>query len=150
MEAQKGIIDGLSQISILLLLLLTGMETDLKLVKKAKAAAIAVSVTGVAVPFVGVFLLGQFLPDSLLPTGLGGRLVPSLFLGTALAISSVKIVAMVVREMNFMRRDLGQIIVSSAIIEDTIGWVIIAITFGIAAHGALDLWSLAKTVIGVA
>ena len=38
----------------------------------------------------------------------------SLFLGTALSISSVKIVAVVVREMNFMRRNLGQIIVASA------------------------------------
>ena len=49
-----------------------------------------------------------------------GRLVPSLFLGTALSISSIKIVAMVVREMNFMRRNLGQIIVATAIMEDTV------------------------------
>ena len=66
--------------------------------------------------------------------GAGGRLVPSLFLGTALSISSIKIVAMVVREMNFMRRNLGQIIVATAIMEDTCGWVIIAITFGIAGR----------------
>ena len=59
----------------------------------------------------------------------------SLFLGTALSISSIKIVAMVVREMNFMRRNLGQIIVATAIMEDTVGWVIIAITFGLAARG---------------
>jgi Kef-type K+ transport system membrane component KefB/nucleotide-binding universal stress UspA family protein len=147
--AQKGMIDGLSQIGILLLLLLTGMETDLRLVKKAKGAAIAVSIAGVAVPFLGGFALGQFLPDALLPPG-SGRLVPSLFLGTALAISSVKIVAMVVREMNFMRRGLGQVIVASAIIEDTVGWVIIAITFGIAGQDKLDLLSIAKTVAGVA
>jgi Kef-type K+ transport system membrane component KefB len=145
---QKGMINGLSQVGILLLLLLTGMETDLKLVKKAKGAAIAVSVAGVAVPFLGGFALGQFLPDSLMPQGIG-RLVPSLFLGTALAISSVKIVAMVVREMNFMRRNLGQVIVASAIIEDTVGWVIIAITFGIAGSERLDLISIAKTVAGV-
>ncbi len=149
-SAQKGMIDGLSQIGILLLLLLTGMETDLKLVKKAKGAAIAVSLTGVAVPFLGGFLLGQILPVSLLPAGLGGRLVPSLFLGTALAISSVKIVAMVVREMNFMRRNLGQVIVASAIFEDTVGWVIIAITFGIAGQQHLSLLSLMRTVAGVA
>lgn len=149
-SAQQGMIGGLSQIGILLLLLLTGMETDLKLVRKAKAAAIAVSITGVAVPFFGGFLLGQVLPDSLLPPGLQGRLVPSLFLGTALAISSVKIVAMVVREMNFMRRNLGQVIVASAIIEDTVGWVIIAITFGIAGQQHLSLLSLVQTVAGVA
>ena len=79
----------------------------------------------------------------------GGRLVPALFLGTALSISSIKIVAMVVREMNFMRRNLGQVIVSTAIMEDTVGWVIIAITFGIAGAGPGGCrWALAKTVGG--
>ncbi|HEX3810086.1 MAG TPA: cation:proton antiporter [Rhizomicrobium sp.] len=145
---QKSMIAAMSQFGILLLLMLTGMETDLKLVKKVGKAAIFISVAGVAVPFACGFTLGQFLPASILPSG-GGRLVPSLFLGTALAISSVKIVALVVREMNFMRRNLGQVIVASAIIEDTIGWVIIAITFGIATAGKVDVLSLAKTVGGV-
>jgi Kef-type K+ transport system membrane component KefB/nucleotide-binding universal stress UspA family protein len=80
----------------------------------------------------------------------GARLVTAIFLGTALSISSVKIVAMVVREMNFMRRDLGQIIVASAILEDTIGWVIIAVAFGLASAGTVDLWSLGRAVLGIA
>jgi Kef-type K+ transport system membrane component KefB/nucleotide-binding universal stress UspA family protein len=148
--AQKGMIDGLSQIGILMLLLLTGMETDLKLVSRMKGAAIAISLSGIALPFTCGFVLGELLPDSLLPHMAGGRLVPSLFLGTALSISSVKIVAMVVREMNFTRRNLGQIIISTAIIEDTIGWVIIAITFGIAGAGRVDAADLVKSVGGVA
>ena len=73
-----------------------------------------------------------------------------MFVGTALSISSIKIVAMVVREMNFMRRNLGQIIVASAIMEDTVGWVIIALTLGIAGAGGVAFGSLAKTVIGTA
>ena len=112
-EAQKGMIDGLSQMGILMLLLLTGMETDLRLVRKSGRAAIAVALCGIAFPFACGFLLGQFGPSVLF--GGGDRLVPSLFLGTALSISSIKIVAMVVREMNFMRRNLGQLIVTTAI-----------------------------------
>jgi Kef-type K+ transport system membrane component KefB/nucleotide-binding universal stress UspA family protein len=148
--AQKGMINGLSQIGILMLLLLTGMETDIKLVSRMKGAAVAISLSGIALPFACGFALGELLPDSLLPHMAGGRLVPSLFLGTALSISSIKIVAMVVREMNFTRRNLGQIIISTAIMEDTIGWVIIAITFGIAGAGRVDALGLAKTVGGVA
>ena len=144
---QKSMIDAVSQLGVLLLLMLTGMETDLKLVKKVGPAALIISIAGVAVPFACGFTLGEFLPASILPEG--HRLVPSLFIGTALAISSVKIVALVVRDMNFMRRNLGQIIVASAIIEDTIGWVIIAITFGIATAGKIDLLSLGKTIGGV-
>ena len=126
-----------------MLLLLTGMETDLKLVRKVRPGGVQRSrVAGIAVPFACGFALGQFLPES--PAAASGERgwSPSLFLGTALSISSVKIVAMVVREMNFMRRNLGQIIVASAIIDDTIGWVIIAITFGIASQRQrCDVWS---------
>jgi Kef-type K+ transport system membrane component KefB/nucleotide-binding universal stress UspA family protein len=146
---QKSMVDAVSQLGILMLLLLTGMETDLKLVRRVGRAAVMVSAAGVAVPFACGAALGQALPESLLPNP-DQRLVTSLFLGTALSISSVKIVALVVREMNFMRRNLGQIIVASAILEDTIGWIIIAIAFGLASTGALDVWSVTKAVVGTA
>lgn len=142
---QKGLLDGLSQIGVLMLLLLAGMETDLGLVARSKGTALWVSAMGVLAPFAAGLALGWFLPDSFLPHP-EMRLVAALFLGTALSISSVKIVAMVVRDMGFMRRRLGQVIVSSAVIEDTIGWVIIAITFGLASSARLDLWALARTL----
>jgi len=144
---QKALLDGIAQFGILLLLLLTGMETDLKLVRKVGRAAAAISVTGIVVPFICGFALGQFLPQSLLPHP-EARLVASLFLGTALSISSVKIVAVVVREMNFMRRDVGQIIVATAIIDDTIGWIIIAMIFSLASQGTLDVYSVGKALLG--
>jgi Kef-type K+ transport system membrane component KefB len=144
---QRAMIDAVSQLGILMLLLLTGMETDLRLVRKVGRAAVAISAAGILVPFLCGYALGQFLPNSIMP--IGPRLIPSIFLGTALSISSVKIVALVVREMNFVRRDLGQVIIASAIIEDTVGWVIIAVTFGIAGHGALDLWTLGRSVVGI-
>ncbi|MDA9433163.1 potassium transporter [Bradyrhizobium sp. CCBAU 51627] len=144
---QKAMLDGIAQVGILLLLLLTGMETDLKLVRKIGKAAIAISIAGILVPFACGFALGEFLPDALLPKP-EQRLVASLFMGTALSISSVKIVAVVVREMNFMRRNVGQIIVATAVIDDTIGWIIIAVIFSLAAQGTLDIGSVAKAVLG--
>ncbi len=146
---QKAMLDGISQFGILLLLLLTGMETDLRLVRKVGKAALSISLTGVAVPFMCGFALGQFMPEALLPHP-DQRLLTSLFLGTALSISSIKIVAAVVREMGFTRRNLGQIIVASAICEDSIGWVVIAITLGLAEAGTIDLVSVSKSVLGTA
>ena len=104
-----------------------------------------ISVAGIVVPFACGFALGEFLPQSLLPHP-EARLVASLFLGTALSISSVKIVAVVVREMNFMRRNVGQIIVATAIIDDTIGWIIIAMIFSLASRGSLDVFSVGTGV----
>ena len=146
---QKAMLDGVSQFGILLLLLLTGMETDLRLVRTVGAAALSVSLAGVAVPFLCGFALGEFMPASLLPHP-DQRLLTSLFLGTALSISSIKIVAAIVREMGFTRRNLGQIIVASAICEDSIGWIIIAITLSLAEAGAIDLMSVTKSVLGTA
>ena len=147
--AQKSMLDAVSQLGILLLLLLTGMEMDLDLVKKVRRAAISVSAGGIAVPFLCGFLVGQYLPDAMLPKP-DQRLVTSLFLGTTLSIASVKIVAMVVREMDFVRRNVGLVLVASAIIDDTVGWIIIAITFSLADRGEVDLLSLAETLAGTA
>src|SRR6202162_2391896 len=144
---QKAMIDAISQFGILLLLLMTGMETDLKLVRQTGRAAVFASLMGIVVPFACGVALGEMLPDSLLPDP-GKRLITALFLGTALSIASVKIVAMVVREMNFMRRVVGQVILASAIIDDSIGWIIVSIVFSLAAHGSVDAWSLAQSVIG--
>jgi Kef-type K+ transport system membrane component KefB/nucleotide-binding universal stress UspA family protein len=146
---QKNMLEGIAQFGILMLLLLAGMETELALVRAVRRAAISASVGGIVVPFACGFALGQFLPEQLLPHP-DQRLITSLFLGTALSISSVKIVATVVREMGFIRRNVGQVILASAIVDDTIGWIIIAITLSLAAHGSLDWWSLAQGVLGTA
>jgi Kef-type K+ transport system membrane component KefB/nucleotide-binding universal stress UspA family protein len=148
-QAQKGMVDAVAQIGVLLLLLLAGMETDLNLARRTGRASIAVSVTGICLPFACGFALGLYLPDNLLPNP-DERLPAALMLGTALSISSVKIVAMVVREMSFLRRNVGQIILASAVIDDTIGWILIAVTLGLVEKNHLDLPTLAKSVIGTA
>jgi Kef-type K+ transport system membrane component KefB/nucleotide-binding universal stress UspA family protein len=148
-KEQKAMLDAISNFGILLLLLLTGMETDLQLVRKFGRAAVSVAFSGVAVPFLCGALLGSVLPDTLLPAP-NKRLLAALFLGTALSISSIKIVAAVIRDMNFTRRNLGQVIISSSIMEDTIGWITISIIFGLASAATIDVAGVAKSVIGTA
>ena len=144
---QKAMLQGISEAGVLLLLLLTGMETDLRLVRATGKASVYASLMGIVVPFGFGVTLGYFLPDDMLPHP-DHRLITALFLGTALSIASVKIVAMVVREMNFMRRNVGQVILAAAIIDDSVGWIIVSIIFSLAMHGEVDAWSLAQSVVG--
>jgi Kef-type K+ transport system membrane component KefB/nucleotide-binding universal stress UspA family protein len=146
-KEQKAMLDGISQFGILLLLLLTGMETDLKVVKQTGRASAFASLAGILLPFLCGVALGELLPDAMLPDP-GKRLITSLFLGTALSIASVKIVATVIREMGFTRRTVGQVIMASAIIDDTMGWIITAIIFSLALQGAVDGMILAKSILG--
>jgi len=144
---QKAMLDAVSQLGILMLLLLTGMESDLSLVRRSGKAALSVSMAGIAVPFLCGILLGEALPDSMLPDP-ARRLVTTLFLGTALAIASVKIVAVTIRDLHYLRRTIGQLIVTSAIIDDTIGWILLAIILGLAGHGTIDLASVGESILG--
>jgi Kef-type K+ transport system membrane component KefB len=100
-----------------MLLLLTGMETDLQLVRRARRAAVSVSAAGIVIPFLCGVALRQFLPEAMVPRP-DQRLITSLFLGTALSVASVKSVAMVVREMKFMRRKVGMILVAIAAVHE--------------------------------
>ena len=145
----KSMIIALSQIGMLLLLLVTGMEVDLRLVKKVRHAATCASLGGIIVPFGLGFALGQYLPAALVPDATM-RLVTSLFLGTALSISSVKVLALVVRDMDFTRRNIGQVMVGAAILDDTIGWIMIAAIFAIAQNGLRFSSALAFQIAAVA
>ncbi len=145
----KSMIDAVSQIGILLLLLLTGMETNLSLVNRRRRAVVSSSLFGIAVPFACGVLLAYMLPIDLIPSP-EARLVTALFLGTALSISSVKIVAMVLMEVGAIRRDLGQLILATAILDDTVAWVIIAVIAGIAAHGSVSLANIGASLAGTA
>src|SRR5579859_1071691 len=66
-EAQRAMINSVSELGILLLLLLAGMETDLGLVRRSGRAALSVSLAGIAIPFACGVGVGAWLPDSLLP-----------------------------------------------------------------------------------
>jgi Kef-type K+ transport system membrane component KefB/nucleotide-binding universal stress UspA family protein len=144
---QKKMIEAISQLGILMLLLLAGMETDFAIVKRMRRAAISSSLSGIVFPFACGLFLGEMLPDSMLPEP-EKRIVTALFLATALSISSVKVVAMVIMEVDFMRRNIGQLILASAIIDDTIGWIILAMISGIAAEGTLNVKGVSFTVGG--
>jgi len=144
---QRAMLSAISQFGILVLLLLTGMETDILLVRQAGRAAVFSSIAGITVPFSLGIAFGEYLPDSLLPDP-GKRLVTSLFIGTALSIASVQIVGTVVREMNFTRRTVGQVIIASAIIADSIGWIIVSVIFSLALRGNIEPLPLAGSLIG--
>ena len=146
---QKTTLQGFGEFGILLLLVLTGMEVDVRRLRKIGPPALSVSLAGIAVPFAFGSALGFAAPPSLIPNT-GQRLPMALFLGVALSISSIKVVATVVRDMNFARRDLGQIIVASSIIEDSLCWILIAVILGIVRAGGVGIGRLAGTIAGVA
>ncbi|HEX5209808.1 MAG TPA: cation:proton antiporter [Steroidobacteraceae bacterium] len=144
---QRAMLEAVAQLGVLLLLLLTGMETDLSVMRHSGRAAVSVSLAGIAVPFLCGLAAIELLPAPMLARP-DQRLLLALFIGTALAISSVKIVAALVRELGFIRRTVGQIILAAAIIDDAIGWIFVSVLLGLAQRGSIDVGGVARSVLG--
>lgn len=147
--SQKRMLQALSEFGILLLLLLTGMETNLNTVRAMRRTAFSVSLSGIVIPFACGVTLGMLMPEALLPHP-NLRLPTALFLGTALSISSVKVVAAVVRDMGFLQRRVGRVMISAAIVDDTLAWIIIAVTASLVLHGEVNLATVGMTLLGIA
>jgi Kef-type K+ transport system membrane component KefB/nucleotide-binding universal stress UspA family protein len=145
------LLEVVSLIGALFLLLITGLETDLALIRRHARTAMGVSFGGILVTFSSGFVLGWLLPDDLLAQqGEGQRLVFALFVATAMSISAIPVIAKVLMDMNLMRRDVGQTIIASGMSDDTIGWVLLSIVAGLAASGTVDAGSVARAVGSVA
>ena len=61
---QRAMLEAVAQLGVLLLLLLTGMETDLSVMRNSGRAALNVSLAGIALPFLLGVLAIELLPGS--------------------------------------------------------------------------------------
>ena len=71
-----------------------------------------------------------------------GRLIFSLFLAIAMAISAVPVIAKILIDLDLLRRELGLLILAAGILDDSIGWLLLSIVAGLAARGTIDLHGL--------
>lgn len=142
---QGYLLEVVSLIGAMFLLLITGLETDIRLIKRHARTAIGVSWGGITITFATGFLLGQYLPDFLL-ADTNERLVFSLFVATAMSISAIPVIAKVLMDLNLMRRDIGQTIIAAGMSDDTTGWIMLSIVAGLASGDAVTLGSVLQIV----
>ncbi len=141
---QGYMLEVVALIGAMFLMLITGLETDLTLIQRHFRTAIGVSVSGIVFTFFAGFTLGMTLPDFLLGNP-KERTVFALFLGVALSISAIAVIAKVITEMNLMRRDIGQTIIAAGMSDDTIGWILLSVVVGIASGHVVSVGTVTAT-----
>ena len=121
-------------LSAVFLLLVAGLEVDLGVVVRQGKAAAWVSLMGMVVPFALGFGLAYFLGPQIGYDVESGKLIPfALFLGIAMSITALPVIAKILLDLNLFRSDLGMLIMSSAMINDLLGWVGFAIVLAMIA-----------------
>lgn len=126
-----------SKIGVLLIMFISGLETDLKELKKTGVISTVIACVGVAFPMALGFLI-------CLPFALTGVLNTdtftfgienALFIGVILTATSVAITVSVLRELGKLQGRVGTILLSAAIIDDIIGIVALSVVIGIFGSG---------------
>jgi Kef-type K+ transport system membrane component KefB/nucleotide-binding universal stress UspA family protein len=145
---QHHLLEVVSWLGVIMLLVLTGLETDIGLIARKGKGAAAISLGGIALPFATGFALGFLLPDSFVAAP-DRRLVFALFIGTAMSISAIPVIAKVLMELRIIRRDIGQITLAAGMIDDTIGWILLSVVAGMASGGAANPTTAGGAVLAV-
>ncbi|HUF98112.1 MAG TPA: cation:proton antiporter [Ilumatobacter sp.] len=143
---QSGMLFTVGWIGVMLLLVVTGFETDLNLIVRLGKAAVWVTLGSLIVPFGFGLGAGFLAPDSLVGADTD-RTIFALFLAAALTISSLPVIAKILSELQLLRRNFGQLTLAVAMANDVIGWIILGVIAGMAGSGRLDLGQLARTLL---
>jgi monovalent cation:proton antiporter-2 (CPA2) family protein len=112
------ILKEISQIGVILLMFIAGLETDVDEFKKSGKAATFVGVLGIIVPLSLGYLSGMIM---------GLSTIKAVFLGLLLSATSVSISVQALKEMGKLKSKEGSAILGAAVIDDIL--VIIALAF---------------------
>lgn len=146
--AQSDFISTLAEIGVVLLMFSAGLETNLKELVKTGPVAVTIACAGVFVPLVmGWALYGCFFGFA--PIG-SEEFFRGVFIGTIMTATSVSITVQTLRELGHLKGKVGTVIVSSAIIDDVIGIIVLTFVIGFKSAEAKPLDVVIKTLLFIA
>ncbi|HTZ96113.1 MAG TPA: cation:proton antiporter [Terriglobales bacterium] len=134
------VLDGVAAISVVFFLLTAGIEIDLASIFRQGKSALLVSSFGIVIPFAVGLLSAWTFPRWMGADEGTNRMVFALFIGTALSISALPVVARVLMDLGLLRTEMGTVIMSSAMFDDLVGWILFGLVLGMmkpadAGHG---------------
>ncbi|MEX2448721.1 MAG: cation:proton antiporter [Solirubrobacterales bacterium] len=127
------VLEVFAELGVIFLLFWVGLETRASEMLAVGRTALSVGVAGVALPFAGGIALGLALGEST---------ATSIFIGAALAATSVGITSAVLLDLGMIRTRAARTVLGAAIIDDILALILVAVATGIAAEGGLDLTEL--------
>lgn len=142
---QYHVLDGVGQIGVVLFVGVTGIEIDLRLVRRNGPLVGRIGLAGLLVPL-ALGVAGGFLAPSALPGAGVSRTVFALFVGVAMAVSALPVIAKALADMRLIHRDIGQLIISVGVVDDVLGWMLLSVVSAAAVSG-LHARSIALSVV---
>ena len=143
-------LDTIATLAIILFLMVAGIEVDLSTRWKQGSTGLKVGAVSIMLPFFFGLGAALMLPGILNRPVDASPLIFTLFIATAMSISALPVIAKTLMDMDLYRSDLGMVVISAAIFNDLLGWIIFAIILGmmgtVNAHGGSILFTIIMTL----
>lgn len=136
--AENSAIDILARIGVIVLLFQVGLETKITDMLKLGKQSLMIGFTGVILPFV----FGYFAADLLIP---GLNALSKFFIGGILTATSVGVTVRVFQDLGKIESLEAKLVLGSAIIDDLLGLIILAVLVGVAQTGHVSWFEISKT-----
>lgn len=130
---QTHLLDAVSQLGAVLLVGITGAHLDTPMVFRRGATVARVGIGSMVVPLTFGVVAGYFMPKELLAGG-HDRTTFAMFLGVTMAVSAVPVIAKTLTDMHLLHRNVGQLILASAAIQDAAAWFLLSLVSAMAVH----------------
>lgn len=134
-----SVVFGISWLGVIMLLVVIGFETDLGIIARFRNAALSVSAGALLIPLAVASSLAFFVPSSFAGAGPDGggvdQVVFAGFFALALSVSALPVVAKILQDLGYLRRDFGQVTLAAGMTMDAVGWLVLAALSGIALDG---------------
>ncbi|ORT93561.1 sodium:proton exchanger [Frankia casuarinae] len=132
--AQFHLLDAVGQLGVLFLVALSGFEIDTRIIRRRSLTVARISLGGLLLPLGFGIVTGVLMPSSLLGPD-GDRTVFALFLGVAMCVSAIPVMAKTLMEMRLTHREVGQLALAGGVIDDAVGWLMLAVVSAMATTG---------------
>jgi Kef-type K+ transport system membrane component KefB len=147
--ASSLVLDGFVQIAVVMLLFVAGLEVDLHIVLQQGRQAFYTSSLGLVIPFAIGFIFPFFFPAFFGIADSTRHLAFSLFMGTSMAITALPVIARILMDLGIFKSRMGMLVISSAMINDLIGWLIFSVVLGmIGKEQNISLWNTVLLTVG--
>lgn len=144
--ASAVVLDGFVQVAVVMLLFIAGLEVDLHIVLQQGRSALYTSFFGLVIPFAIGFVFPYYFADFFGISQESERLIFALFMGTSMSITALPVIVRILMDLGIFKSKMGMLVVSSAMINDLIGWLIFAVILGMIGRGNSNM-SLTNTVL---
>jgi len=148
--AMPIVLDTVTTLGVVFFLLTAGLEVDLRSIFRQGKSALLVSLLGVVVPFSLGFVAAIGFPRFLGAEEGADRLIFALFVGTALSISALPVIAKILMDLNLLRSEMGTVVMSSAMFDDLVGWILFSMILGMMNVGGHSGGGVKRTIALVA